>query len=124
MNEVFLSGRLVKDVEKKKSESGTEWTKFTLAVDKYVKDKENKTIFVDCVAFAHTANYIAKYCHKGQLITIQGELDVMNRKLDDGSLKIYYNVVVKNVVADKPQAVQTEQAKQTDDTADSMPFEL
>lgn len=122
MNIIVISGRLTKEVEKKKSEnSGTEWVKFSIAVDKYAKDKEKTSIFVDCVAFAHTANYIAKYCRKGQLITIQGELDVQNKKLDDGSYKTYCNVIVKNVVADKPQ---TTQAAQTEDTADSMPFEL
>ena len=72
MNKTFISGRLTRDIEKKTSANGTEYVKFSVAVSKYVsKTKENKTIYVDCMAFSHNANYLAKYCINSNLVSME-----------------------------------------------------
>lgn len=120
MNKVFISGRLVRDVEKKTSKSGTEFTKVTVAVEKYMaKDKSTKTIFVDCIAFAHNANYLAKYCQKGTMVHIEGELDSSVVEKDGGKVT-YWNVVINAVESAKP--TQTETVIESNDVG--VPFEI
>ena len=51
MNLVIMSGRLTKDIELKQSKAGKPFVKFSIAVDKYNKDKEKSVKYFDCVAF-------------------------------------------------------------------------
>ena len=113
MNTIILSGRLTKEIEIKTTASGSVYTRFGLAVDKY-KDKQKSTMFVDCVAFAHSANFLAKYCHKGSRVSIVGELDVSVKEYEDGTKRTFYTVIANQVEADMPP-------KQNDE---AMPFEL
>ena len=117
MNNVFLTGRLTKDIEVKQTASGTAYTRFSIAVDKY-KNKEKTTIFVDCVAFGHNANYLGKYVSKGNKIVVNGELDCTTKEKDDGSKITYWNVIANSV-----EAVGKTENKASDDEED-MPFEV
>lgn len=122
MNRVFLSGRLTNAVEIKTSASGGSYCNFSIACDKYAgKDKEKKTIFVNCMAFAHSANFLAKYCNKGSMVFIEGELDC-NVKEKDGNKVTYWNVICNNVEAIKPQ--KNEDSAPVSDGGDNLPFEL
>lgn len=109
MNTVILSGRIVNTLEKKTSLNGNEYLKFCLAVDKRNKDKQTVTMFVDCFAYSHSMNYLAKYCHKGQKIVISGELDIRKVDGDDGKQTRYWSVVVNQVEAEKPTEQNNEQ---------------
>lgn len=124
MNKVFISGRLTRDVEKKTSASGAEFAKFSVAVDKFGKDKQKKTIFVDCVAFAHNANYVAKYCGKGSKVYIEGELDSNTVDREDGGKTTYWSVVVFAMEANKPEQSNTAPAPAPEETQSNMPFEV
>ena len=102
MNQIVISGRLTKDVEVKTSSSGTNYARFTLAVDKIGKDKEKKTIFVDCTAFGHQSNFLAKYTHKGSRVIVSGELDCQTKEYEDGTKRTFWSVIANQVEADKP----------------------
>lgn len=126
MNKVFISGRLTKDIEKKTSASGAEYVKFSVAVDKYAgKGKEKKTLFVDCMAFAHCANFLSKYCRKGSMVFIEGELD-NNIVETDGRKTTYWTVIVSSVEANKPIASDAPSAPTPApvETNNDMPFEM
>ena len=69
-NEVRETGRLVKDVEVKTTSTGTSYARFTLAVD---QGKDNVE-FIDMVSFGKTAELIAKYGNKGNLVAVGGFL--------------------------------------------------
>lgn len=74
MNSIVLIGRLTRDPESRFFESGTNVTKFALAVDKgYGKDKEAD--FFDCEAWGKTAEVVANYCQKGKQVCIQGRVE-------------------------------------------------
>lgn len=75
MNYVILCGRLVRDPERKSSQSGTVITTFTLATKTSQRDEEGyKSAFHNCVAYGKTAEIVAKYCFKGSELGITGEL--------------------------------------------------
>ena len=85
MNISAISGRLVRDPELRRSQSGKAVASFTVAVDRPgVKDK---TDFIDCVAWEKKAEFVSRYFRKGQRIEVSGvittrtyEKDGQNRK--------------------------------------------
>ena len=71
-NKVILGGRLTSDAELKQTQSGLSVTTFSIAVNR--KGTENKTDFIDVVAWRQTAEFICKYFKKGSSICIVGSL--------------------------------------------------
>lgn len=94
-NSVNLIGRITKDIEIKKTNSGKEVTTFSLAVnDKKVNDQQ-VSFFFNIVAWEQCARYLKQYAGKGDLIGVNGRL----------TTRIYQNtrgdkVTVTEVVAD------------------------
>ena len=72
INSVVIMGRLTKDAEERKTNSGKTVCGFCVALDDRF-DKE-KTHFVDVIAWNKTAEFICKYFHKGSMIAVQGRL--------------------------------------------------
>ena len=77
LNKVLLIGRLVADPELKYTPSNVAVVAFKIAVDRsYQKQgEEKKTDFISCVAWRNTAEFVAKYFSKGQLINVVGVQD-------------------------------------------------
>lgn len=93
MNIVNLMGRIVKTPELKYTNNGISYCKFTLAVSKpKIKDKEQETNFINCIAWGKTAETICNWLEKGNRVVVFGRLDVS--KKDD---KYYTNVVVETI---------------------------
>lgn len=93
MNVVNLMGRIVKTPELKYTNNGISYCKFTLAVNKpKIKDKEQETNFINCIAWGKTAETICNWLDKGNRVIVLGRLDVS--KKDD---KYYTNVVVETI---------------------------
>lgn len=85
MNITAISGRLVRDPELRRSQSGKAVTSFTVAVDR--PGMNDKTDFIDCVAWEKKAEFVRQYFRKGQRIEVSGiitsrtyEKDGQNRK--------------------------------------------
>ena len=79
MNKIILIGRLTKDIEVKTSQSGTELARFSLAVTRPFKNKQSdkyETDFFDCVVWRQAASLLAKYCHKGDQLAIEGWMSI------------------------------------------------
>lgn len=72
INSVTLTGRLGRDPEAKHFDSGAASVKFSLAVDRPVKDA--KPDWFECVAWGKTGEVIANYCNKGSLIGVSGSI--------------------------------------------------
>ncbi len=72
MNNYQFSGRLTKDFtnELKSSQSGTSYLYFTIAVQ---VDKD-RAVFLPCIAYGKTAEYIAKKAIKGKEVIGYGSL--------------------------------------------------
>ena len=82
MNTVILIGRLTKDPELKTTQSGLSLCRFTVAVDRYSKDGEDKTDFINCVAWRKTAEFIDNYFSKGQRIALTGSIQTGSYEKD------------------------------------------
>lgn len=125
MNSIVISGRLVKDVDVKETQNGGSYTRNTVAVDTWDgKNKQTKTIFVDFVAFSHSANFLGKWCHKGSRVTILGSLDSNLKESDDGKKVTYWNVIANTVEAEKSEPVRQETEETAQDDSDGLPFEV
>ena len=95
LNRVILVGRTTRDVDFRRTSSGTPVETFTLALDnRYVlKDGKPTTDFINCVAWNKTAETMDKYVKKGMLIAVEGRLQTRNYENKDGN-KVYVTEVV------------------------------
>lgn len=72
INNAVIMGRLTKDAEERKTNSGKSVCSFCVALDDRFDKK--KTHFVDVIAWNKTAEFVCKYFHKGSMIAVQGRL--------------------------------------------------
>ena len=74
MNKFIGIGRLTKDPELKTTQSGVNYTNFTIAIPRtYNRDEAD---FINCVAWRQTAEFICKWFSKGSNIDVVGSLQV------------------------------------------------
>lgn len=92
MNVCILGGRITKDLELKTTQTGKSVCQFSLAVNRFGKDKEAD--FFNVVAWNALAETISKYCHKGDQIFIEGRLTT--RSYEKDGQKRYITEVVAN----------------------------
>ena len=99
LNKVILIGRTTKEVELRRTSSGTAVSTFTLAVDNrfVLKDGKPSTDFISCVAWANTAETMEKYVRKGALIAVEGRIQTRNYDNKDGNKVYITEVVVENM---------------------------
>lgn len=83
MNCVQLIGRMVYEPELKRTDAGTAYLSFRIAVPR--NDKAKTTDFINCQAWEKTAEFISKYFHKGEPILISGKLQVKSYEKQDGT---------------------------------------
>lgn len=112
-NRVSMTGRLARDPELRKSQSGKSMLKFTLAVDNSYKDKAGQVVngvfWNPCSAWSATADLIAKYCRKGSRILVEGKLETREYTGKTGERRWETTVNVENVVflGSKSDSAQT-----------------
>lgn len=123
INSVVLVGRLTRDVEIKKTQNNLSVTSFSLAVDNRTKDANgNKTTsFINCTAWRQSADFLAKYTHKGSLIGVEGRLQQRSYDRKDGTKANVLEVVVDSVTLLESKGV-SESRVQSNDFA-SMPID-
>lgn len=101
MNTVALVGRLTKNPIVTYSQNGSSITKFTLAVDRRFKREGEPTAdFLNIVVFGKTGEFIEKYFHKGDPISITGRIQTGSYTKQDGT-KVY----TTDIVADSAEFV-------------------
>nr|DAU46166.1 MAG TPA: Single strand binding protein [Caudoviricetes sp.] len=95
INRVVLTGRLTKDPDLRKTQTGKSVTSFTIAVDRMKrKDQEvADTDFISCQAWNKTAEYVCNYAKKGTLIGVDGRIQTRNYDNASGQ-KVYVTEVV------------------------------
>ena len=94
LNKVILGGRLTADVELKQTQSGVSVCKFNLAVNRrFSKEGEQNTDFISVVAWRNTAEFIAKYFHKGSSLCIVGSIQMRSWTDNNGQKRFATDVV-------------------------------
>ena len=110
MNKWIGMGRITKDIELQTTKAGTEYCKFTVAIDRE-KDKngDKKTDFVDCTAWNKTAAFVQKYWKKGDGIIVLGRFESDKYTGKDGISRTNWSVNVREVYfpASKGKSEQT-----------------
>ncbi|MBR0360403.1 MAG: single-stranded DNA-binding protein [Clostridia bacterium] len=98
MNNVQLIGRLTADPELRHTQSGTACTRFNVAVDRRVKQGEEKqTDFITVVAWQQRAEFICKYFTKGQRIALTGRIQTGSYIDSEGKKRSTFDVMAENV---------------------------
>lgn len=113
--EVFGIVRLVKDVELKQTNSGITVCNFSVAAERdyHAKGEKPDVDFIDCQAWRNTAEFIAKWFHKGDPVFLRGELQTEKWTTDDGQnrTKTYISVEKARFIPSRKQDnAQGEQA--------------
>lgn len=99
INNVVLVGRITKDIDLRMSESGKAYTNFTLAVNRAFKgqDGQQQADFISCKTFNKQAENLARYCGKGSLIAVVGNIQVSNFQGKDGNTIYRTEVIANNI---------------------------
>lgn len=99
INNVSLTGRITKDLEKHETGKGTSVVNFSLAVDRRFKNAngEHDADFIGIQAWGMTADLLCKYCGKGSLIGIEGRIQTRNYENNQGQRVYVTEVVAENV---------------------------
>ena len=92
MNNCSFIGRLGRDPEMRYTTNGKAVVSFSLGVNR--DGKKDETDWIDFVAWEKTAEVIAKYCNKGDLIGVTGQLQ--RREWEKDGQKRYAHEVKVN----------------------------
>lgn len=97
INSVVLMGRLTAEPELRSTTSGISITRFTIAVNRYSKDGEDKADFINITAWRKTAEIVSKYFRKGSMIAVQGSIQTDTYTDREGNKRYSFQVVANNV---------------------------
>ena len=113
INRIVLVGRLTRDPELRRTNSGTSVCSFTVAVDNRQRDAEGNrtTSFIPCAVFQQTADNMTKFLRKGSLVGIEGRLNQRSYVRNDGT-----KASVLEVICDSVQFLEPKSANGGEDT--------
>lgn len=98
LNKVILIGHLTADPELKATPSGVGVCSFSIGVNrKYSKEGEQKTDFINIVAWRNTAEFVAKYFKKGSAICVCGSLQTRSWTDNNGAKRYATEVLADEV---------------------------
>lgn len=95
LNRICLMGRIGRDLELKKTNSGVSVVSFPLAVDRNGKDAG--TDWIDVVAWRGTAEVLCNYADKGRMIVVEGRLQMRDWTDKNGNKRRSYEVQADSV---------------------------
>ena len=97
-NLVVLTGRLTADPELKTTQSNVSVASFCIAVQRrYKSGEEPITDFINIVAWRNTAEFVAKYFKKGNMIGIEGSIQTRKYTDKNGNNRTAFEVVANNI---------------------------
>lgn len=102
INKVVLVGRITKDPELRKTQSGLSTVRFTVACNRrYAKEGQQQADFISCVAWRQSADFMANYVKKGALLGVEGS--IQTGSYTDSTGKTVYTT---DVVCDSVQILE------------------
>ena len=117
INKVILMGRLTKDPELRYTNNKTPVCSFTIAVNNGYGENQ-RTDFVNCLAWNKTAEFVTKYFAKGKMIIVIGRITTRSWETQDGKRAYATEVIAKEVSFGETKSSQqtaTQQPMQDDD---------
>lgn len=113
INRVILTGRLTKDPELRKTQTGLSVCSFQLAVDRPKQKGQDDAVtdWISCQVWRQAADYICNYAKKGALLAVDGRLQT--RSYDNASgQKVHVTEIVCERVEIQRQASTQGSGKQ------------
>ena len=115
MNRINLIGRLVRDIELRKTASGISTTTFTIACDRRLSQEQRDqgmqaADFIQCVAWRSAADFLAKYAHKGSCVAVDGRLTTRSYEDSRGDKHFVCEVQAESVSMPSQPKVNNESA--------------
>lgn len=95
-NVVVISGRLTAEPELKHTNSGASVCSFTIANETGYGDKK-KTHFIPVVAWNKTAELLSRFCHKGSMVGIEGQIHMRKYEDKEGKSHNVFEVLASNI---------------------------
>lgn len=101
MNKAILMGRLTRDPDIRygQGEDTSMIARFTLAVDRRVKQSEGQRAvdFISCIAFGERAVFVEKYLKQGSKIVLEGRIQTGSYTNREGQ-KVYTTDIVADAM--------------------------
>lgn len=100
LNRITVMGRLTRDPELRKTNSGLSCANFSLAVERDIADSQTgkrETDFIDCVAWRATADFVSKYFQKGSMAVVSGRLQIRTWQDKNGNNRRTAEIVTDNI---------------------------
>ena len=99
LNHIVIMGRLTRDPELRRTQSGIPVASFRLAVDRDFggQNGDRQADFIDVVAWRNTAEFVSKYFSKGKMAVVSGRLQMRDWNDRDGNKRTSAEVVADNV---------------------------
>ena len=120
LNSVILMGRLTRDPELRKTNSGKSVCSFDLATDNIMKNPDGTrgSTFISCTIFEGVAESVATHLRKGSKVAVTGSLQQRNFLRKDGSKASVIEVIANSVefLDDKPEEPE-------EPNAEDLPFD-
>jgi len=114
INSVVLVGRLTRDVEVRKTQSGISYARFTVACDRRYsggnqqnQPQQQTADFISCVAWRQSADFLGSYGRKGSLVGVNGSIQTGSYTDRDGR-KVY----TTDVACDRVQLLESRNSSQ------------
>ena len=127
-NIVLLVGRVARDPETRTTNGGTTVTSLSLVTDRPARDKDGKTYkdengytakdseFHRVTCFNGLGQNVAKYCSKGQLVSLEGRIHYTQWEDQDGIKRYGCEIIADKVdFLSRPGRSDTQDAPPIDD---------
>ena len=108
-NIAILTGRISRDPDTRETKGGTNVTGITVVTDRPARDKDGKTYkdengytakdseFHRVTCFNGLGQNVAKYCTKGQLVTVEGRIHYTQWEDQDGTKRYGCEIIADKV---------------------------
>lgn len=99
LNKIIVMGRMVRNPELRRTNTGTAVASFTIACDRDFKSEggERDADFIECVAWRNTAEFVSKYFTKGRMAVVSGRLQTRNWTDKEGNKRNAKEIVAESV---------------------------
>lgn len=96
MNRVNIIGNIATDIKLQYSKDGNPWCSFNLGYS-MPKNGGKQSCYVGIIAFGALAENTSKYCSKGRPVAVDGQLEVINERLPDGTYNTRTHIIAYSI---------------------------
>lgn len=120
LNKLIIQGKILKEIELKTSENGTDYVIFTLVWSEKYGEKQ-QSCFLKCMAYRHNATFLEKFFDKGDVILAEGKLTTEKYE-DHGQEKWVTQLLVDKLHFPGIKKAQANNEEKDDEDEEVLPF--